>query len=64
MKKAILVEINYAVRLVIDENTTEDQIAERTAKKITDKIMNKETNDNIISIIEDDECPYGTFDDD
>ncbi len=59
MKKALLVEFSLLVRVVVDEDATEDQIIEASYSKIQDKINNRELGDNLVSIEEDEEVPYG-----
>lgn len=64
MKKAILVDVPFMVRLIVDENTTETEIAKMTAIKLQERLNNSEVGENIYTIEDDDECPYGTFDTD
>lgn len=64
MKKAILVEFSLMVRLIVDENATDDQIIEASYPKIQDKINNRELGDNLVSVENDEEVPFGeAFDD-
>lgn len=51
-------------RVIVDENATDDQIIAAAYPKIQDKIDNRELGDNLESIEDDEECPFGTFDDD
>jgi len=59
MKKALLVEFSLLVRVIVDENATDDQIIEASYSKIQDKINNRELGDNLASIEDDEEIPYG-----
>jgi len=58
MKKALLVEFSLLVRVVVDENATDDQIIEASYSKVQDKINNRELGDNLTSIEDDEEVPY------
>jgi hypothetical protein len=59
MKKALLVEFSLLARVIVDENATDDQIIEASYSKIQDKINNRELGDNLASIEDDEEVPYG-----
>jgi hypothetical protein len=63
-KVAKLVEVSLLVRIIIDENATEDQIAEATYPKLQDKLNNREVGDNIVSVEDDTEVPFGDAPDD
>lgn len=58
-KVAKLVEVSLLVRVIVDENATEDQIIEATYPKLQDKLDNREVGDNVISIEDDEEVPFG-----
>lgn len=62
-KVAKLVEFSLLVRVIVDENATEDEIIEKAYPKVQDKIDSRELGDNMISAENDEECPYGTIDD-
>ena len=60
MKKvAKLVEFSLLVRVVVDENATDDEIIAASYSKVMDKIDNRELGDNLVSIEEDVEVPFG-----
>jgi len=59
MKVAKLVEVSLLVRIIVDENATEDQIIEATYPKLQDKLDNREIGDNVMSIEDDEEVPFG-----
>ncbi len=61
-KVAKLVEVNFLTRVIVDEDATEDQIIAASYKGFQDKLDNREVGDNLSSIENDEECPYGTFD--
>jgi hypothetical protein len=63
-KVAKLVEVSLLVRVIVDENATEDQIIAASYDKFQDKLDNRELGDNLVSIEDDTECPFGTFDSD
>lgn len=65
MKKvARLVEFSLRTRVVVDENATDDDIIKASYKGIQAKISNQELGDNLVEAELDEECPFGTFDDD
>ncbi|MEK6829790.1 MAG: hypothetical protein AABY15_06750 [Nanoarchaeota archaeon] len=64
MKKAMLVEFSLMVRVIVDENATDEQIIEASYPKIHDKINNRELGDNCVSIENDEEVPFGEAPDD
>lgn len=57
-KVAKLVEFSLMVRVVVDENATEDEIIAASYPKVQDKIDNRELGDNLASIEADEEMPY------
>lgn len=59
MKVAKLVEVSLLVRVIVDENVTEDQIIAATYPKLQDKLNNREVGDNVVSIVDDEEVPFG-----
>lgn len=52
------------MRVIVDENATQDEIIEASYEKVQDKIDNRELGDNLIECGDDEECPFGTFDSD
>jgi hypothetical protein len=59
-KVAKLVYASFMVRVIVDENATDEEIINRSHIKF--KIaVNEELNENIEEIINDTECPYGSF---
>ena len=63
-KVAKLVTISFTTRVIVDENSTEDEIFAASYKGFQDKLDNREVGDNCTEIAEDTECPFGTFDSD
>lgn len=61
-KVAKLVVTTFITRVVVDENTSLEEIAERITPKLLDKINNNEVAENIETILPDEECPYGSDD--
>ena len=66
-KVAKLICISLMTRVIVEDNLTEEQeleeIAEQVKPAFVDKIMNDGIGDHLESIELDEECPYGTFDD-
>jgi hypothetical protein len=58
-KVAKLVEFSLLVRVVVDENATDDEIIEKCYSKVQDKINNRELGDNMVSCEADEEMPFG-----
>lgn len=58
MKKAHLVYVSIATRVVVDENTTEEEIIQLANAQITNNIIVDGIFENVEEILEDDECPY------
>ena len=63
-KVAKLVEFSLLVRVIVDENATDDEIIKKAYPKVQDKIDSRELGDNMVSCKDDEECPFGTFDED
>ena len=68
MKKvAMLVCVSLMTRVIVDENLTEDELLEEAMKQARPKLIEKITldglGDHLESLENDEECPYGTFDD-
>lgn len=57
-KVAKLVVTTFITRVVMDENTSLEEIAELVKPKLLDKINNNEVAENIETILPDEECPY------
>lgn len=62
-KSAKLVLTTFISRVIVDDNTADEQIAALAKSKIQEKLNNDEVLENIEVILPDDECPYGTFED-
>jgi hypothetical protein len=62
-KVAKLVYYSFATRVVVDESSTEDDIIRASKMKILEKVQT-ELGENLEEIIDDEECPIGTFDTD
>lgn len=58
-KVAKLVMVSLMTRVIVDENATDDQIIAASYKGFQAKIDNRELGDNIESIENDEEVPYG-----
>ena len=63
-KVAKLVEVSLMVRVIVDKDATEEQIIAASYEKFQDKFDNRELGDNLVSIEDDTECPFGVFDSD
>ena len=64
MKKAHLVYVSIATRVVVDENATEQDIIQLANAQIIDNIIVDGIFENVEEVLEDDECPYDAdFDD-
>ena len=62
-KVAKLVYYSFATRVVVDESSTEDAIIRESKRKILEKAQT-ELGENLEEIIDDEECPIGTFETD
>tara|TARA_R100000951_G_C2633371_1_gene178462 strand:+ start:965 stop:1492 length:528 start_codon:yes stop_codon:yes gene_type:complete len=62
-KVAKLVYYSFATRVVVDESSTEDDIIRESKRKILEKVQT-ELGENLEEIIDDEECPIGTFETD
>lgn len=63
-KVAKLVCVSLMTRVIVDEDATQDEIINASYKGFQAKIDNRELGDNLESVEDDAECPFGTFDDD
>lgn len=61
-KVAKLVVTTFITRVVMDENTSLEEIAELIKPKLLDKINNNEVAENIETMLPDEEFPYGSDD--
>jgi len=57
---AKLVTISLMTRVIVDENAVDEQIVEAAKSKFIEKIKN-EALENLDDIVDDTECPFGTF---
>lgn len=62
-KVAKLVYASFLVRVIVEDNATDEEIINRSHIKFKVSV-NEELNGNIEKIVDDTECPYGTFDND
>ena len=62
-KVAKLVYYSFATRVVVDESSTEQDIITESKRRILEKV-NNELSENLEEIIDDEECPIGTFETD
>jgi hypothetical protein len=60
-KVAKLVAISLLTRVIVDENATEEEILGKAVPKFMEKV-NEEIGEHLEYIVDDEECPYGTFD--
>ncbi len=60
---AKLVTVSFTTRVVVNEEATDSDILEVAKEKFVEQV-NNDIHDNLISISNDTECPFGTFDDD
>ena len=64
MKKAHLVLVSMATRVVVDENATEQDIIKLANAQIIDNIIVDGIFENVEEVLDDYECPYDAdFDD-
>ena len=61
MKKAVLVTVTLITRVIVEDNLTDEEIVDKAKKGFQDKIDNDELNENLDSIVDDTECPFGTI---
>ena len=62
-KKAFLVTASVCTRVVVDADATDEEIMDLAKARLLNN-LNSDFYDNIEEIVEDRECPYGTFDTD
>ncbi len=63
-KVAVLVEVSFTVRLIVDVEATNEEIIPLLYPLIQDRLDNREVGDNLVSVEEDIECPYDPTTDD
>jgi hypothetical protein len=63
-KVAKLVMVSLMTRVIVDENATDEQIIEASYSGFQAKLDNRELGDNLESIEDDEEIPYGEAPDD
>lgn len=59
MKVAKLVMVSLMTRVIVDDNSTDEQILEKAKARFQAKLDNNELMDNLESIEDDEELPYG-----
>lgn len=57
----MLVSFSPRVRIIVPDNATEEQIAELAYQKAIDVLKNDGALSHVDEILDDTECPYGTF---
>lgn len=62
-KVAKIVVVSLATRVIVDSDATDEQIMPIADKHFKDMINNGETLQNVVSIYDDEECPYDVIDD-
>lgn len=63
-KVAKLVAFSLLTRVIVDKDATDEEIIAAAYPKIQDKIDNRELGDNLESIDDDEEVPFGEAPDD
>ena len=61
-KVAKLVKVSFVTRVVVDENESDENIFEKARTELKQK-ADEEMFENLESIEDDIECPYGTIED-
>lgn len=71
MEKAFLVDVCLRTRVVVDVpehwEDSEDKICELACKRLTEQVLSNDNPiclDNVVEVVEDYECPFGSFDED
>lgn len=62
-KVAKLVYYSFVTRVIVDEKAYDDEIIRTSKRKILEKV-NNELSENLEDIVDDEECPVGTFETD
>jgi hypothetical protein len=62
-KVAKLVYYSFVTRVVVEDDATQEDIIRESKRKILEKV-NNELSENLEEIIDDEECPIGTFETD
>ena len=62
-KVAKLVYYSFVTRVVVDNDATQEDIIRESKRKILEKV-NNELGENLEEIVDDEECPVGTFETD
>lgn len=62
-KVAKLITVALIVRVIVDENSTDEQMLEAAKPKLITQ-LHDEAMEHIEKISSDEECPFGTFPDD
>lgn len=57
-KVAKIVVVSLATRVIVDSDATDEQIMSIADEHFKDMINNAETLQNVVSIYDDEECPY------
>jgi len=60
-KIAKLVTITLTTRIIVDTNASEEEIVKAAQPKFIEKLKNNELMENLEDIVNDTECPFGTF---
>lgn len=63
MKVAKLVLISLMTRVIVEDTDTDEQVSAKALPQFK-HILDVDGMENIEEIYEDEECPFGTFDDD
>lgn len=58
MKVAKLVLVEFMVRVIVDENYTDEQLTEKIKVKVLEKVNNDELFENLTEVKDDEEVPY------
>jgi len=63
MKVAKLVSVSLMTRVIVDADASDSDIIELAYVRLSEKLAN-EPLEHLDEIVDDTECPFGTFDDD
>ena len=60
-KVAKLVTVEVTTRVIVDENDSEEKIMEVALPRLIRNLNESGCMDNLVDIIDDEECPFGSF---
>ena len=62
-KVAKLVLVSLMTRVIVDKDATDEEILDKAKPKFAEKVQTV-LGENLENISDDEECPFGTFDED